>query len=92
MEWLVHDFRYAHREVTRRPGFTILAVLTLAMGIGAATTMYSVIYNVLLNPFSYTDPRLMVNLMIQDAENPERIGGELAIPEFRPFIDESTVF
>jgi putative ABC transport system permease protein len=92
MEWLAHDFRYAYREVTRRPGFTILAVLTLAMGIGAATTMYSVIYNVLLNPFPYTDPRRMVDVIIQDAENPERIGGALAIPEFRAFIDQSRVF
>jgi putative ABC transport system permease protein len=92
MEWLVHDFRYALREVTRRPGFTILAVLTLAMGIGAATTMYSVIYNVLLNPFPYTDPRRMVDVIIQDAENPERIEGALTIPEFRAFMDESRVF
>jgi hypothetical protein len=65
----------------------VLAVLTLAMGIGAATTMYSVIYNVLLNPFPYTDLRRMVDVIIQDAENPERIEGALAIPEFRAFID-----
>jgi len=92
MEWLFHETRYALREVTRRPGFSILALLTLAMGIGAATTMYSVIYNVLLNPFPYTDPRRMVDVIIQDVENPERIEGALAIPEFRAFIDDSRVF
>lgn len=66
MHWLVRDLRFAIRENIRRPGFTGLAVLTLALGIGAVTTMYSVIQNVLLNPFPYTDPRSMVDVLIQD--------------------------
>jgi hypothetical protein len=55
--------------------------------------MYSVIYNVLLNPFPYTDPRRMVDVIIQDAGNADRgIRGALAIPEFRAFVDESEIF
>src|SRR5438045_2582815 len=93
MQSLLHDVRYALREATRRPGFTALAVLTLALGIGAVTTMYSVIYNVLLNPFPYTDPRRMVDVVIQDTDNPQRgIRGGLSVPEFRAFVDDSSVF
>src|ERR1700730_5412352 len=93
MQSIIHDVRYALREINRRPGFTVLAVLTLALGIGAVTTMYSVIHNVLLNPFPYTDPRRMVDVVIQDQDNPQRgIRGGLTIPEFRAFVDESSVF
>ena len=45
MSWLIRDLRYGLRENLRRPGFTALAVLTLALGIGSVTAMYSVIYN-----------------------------------------------
>src|SRR5260370_35790560 len=68
MQWLYRDLRYGIRESARRPGFTILALLTLGLGIGSATVMYSVIYNVLLNPFPYTDPRGMVDVVIQDTQ------------------------
>lgn len=93
MTALTHDIRYAIREAARRPTFTIAALLTLGLGIGAVTTMYSVIYNVLLNPFPYTDPRRMVDVVVQDIDNPDRgIRGALAVPELRAFIDESGVF
>jgi hypothetical protein len=91
MESLLSDLRYAFREITRRPGFTVLAILTLATGIGAATTMYSVIHNVLLNPFPYTDPRRMVDVIAHNLENQRQIG-PLTIPEFRAFVDESNIF
>jgi putative ABC transport system permease protein len=91
MQSLLHDLRYAFRESLRRPGLNLLAVLTLALGIGAVTMMYSVIYNVLLNPFPYTDPRRMVDIIIRNA-NDGSIRGALTIPEFRAFVDESGVF
>lgn len=93
MQWLVRDLRYACRESLRQPGFTILAVLTLALGIGAVTTMYSVIQNVLFNPFPYTNPRRMVDMVIQDTQQTRGgIRGGLTIPEFRSYVDESNVF
>ena len=93
MSWLIRDLRYGLRENLRRPGFTALAVLTLALGIGSVTAMYSVIYNVLLNPFPYTDPRRMVDVIIQDTQRSSGgIRGALTVPEFRAYVDESDVF
>src|SRR3954451_22665561 len=93
MAWILHDLRYALREARRRVGFSILAILTLALGIGAVTMMYSVIHSVLLNPFPYTDPRRMVDVVIRDLDRPETsVRGGLSIAEFRTLVDESRVF
>ena len=55
MAALAADLRYAFRQLRRAPGFAITAVLTLALGIGATTAVYSVAYGVLIDPFPYHD-------------------------------------
>ena len=65
------DFRYGLRSIRNQPAFTTLAVLTLALGIGAATTIFSVIQNVLLDPFPYKDADRVVAIRIHDATDPE---------------------
>ena len=55
MQSLWQDLRYGMRGMRANPGFSALAMLTLALGIGAGTTMFSVIKNVLMSPFPYKD-------------------------------------
>jgi putative ABC transport system permease protein len=62
MQSLIKDFRYALRTLTRRPAFTVVAVITLALGIGANTAIFSVVYGVLLRPLDYPEPEQLVAL------------------------------
>ena len=68
------DLRYGLRSIRNQPAFTALAVLTLALGIGAVTTIFSVIQNVLLDPFPYKDADRVVAIRIHDATNPQPFG------------------
>jgi len=62
MTTLVQDFRLALRKLGRRPGFAALAVLTLALGIGANTAIFSVVHAVLLAPLPYPDADRLVQV------------------------------
>jgi predicted permease len=69
------DLRYAARELRRRPGFAVTAVLSLALGISATSAVFSVVYGVLLNPFPYVDSERMMQLALRDTTGRFRYPG-----------------
>ncbi len=77
-EWLTavgQDLRFALRQARQRPGFTAAAVLTLAVGIGATTAIFSVAYAVVLEPFPFTDPDRVLVVQTTRREGPSETSG-----------------
>ena len=90
---LSRDFRYAIRMLRKSPGFAAVAILTLALGIGASTSIFSVIENVLLEPFPYRDARRFMTVEIRDAAKAQASGrAEYSGPEFLEYARRNHVF
>ncbi len=93
MGTLIQDLRFGLRMMVKNPGFTVVAVITLALGIGAATTIFSVIYNVLLDPFPYKDAERFVFIQIHDVNESGPYGRVFfSVPEFLDFQEQNHVF
>jgi predicted permease len=75
MQSLMSDLRYTARELRKRPGFTLTAVLSLALGIGATSAVFSVIYAVLIDPFPYPGSDRIMEVRLVDKAGHDRFTG-----------------
>jgi len=93
METLGQDIRYAFRNLRKTPGFATVAIITLALGIGASTAIFSVIDNIMMEPFPYPDAQRFMSVQIQDTERNEP-GGRAGFsgPEFLDYVEQNHAF
>jgi predicted permease len=89
MRRLTQDLRYAVRMLAKSPMFTAIAVLTLALGIGGNTAIFSVVNAVLLKPLPYSNPNQLAILSEKSPEFPEM---SVAYPNFEEWRDQSQTF
>jgi len=89
IETLMQDLRYGARMMLKQPGFTTIAVLTLALGIGANTVVFSVINAVFFRPRPVAEPERLVELYSGDARNPYE---NSAYQDFLSFRDQGEIF
>ncbi len=72
MRTAFQDCLFALRQLRKSPGFALTAILSLALGIGATTAVFSVVYGVLMNPYPYKDSERMVHLVLRDKAGNKR--------------------
>ncbi|MGB8541013.1 MAG: ABC transporter permease [Candidatus Acidiferrales bacterium] len=89
LDSLIQDLRYGARMLRRNPAFTAIAVLTLALGIGANTAIFSVVHGVLLSPLPYNQPDRLVMIM---ESNPRYAHVWVSYPNFRDWQRQAQSF
>jgi putative ABC transport system permease protein len=91
MDGVANDLRYASRTLRGSPSFTAIAIMTLALGIGANTAMFSVVNAVILRPLPYQDPARLAMLWTNDLKRDIREEGT-SYPTFLDWRSQSRAF
>jgi len=89
MTALIQELRHTLRMMGRQPGFTAVAVLTLAIGIGVTTAVFTVVNGVLLEPLPYSDPDRLVQLLYGSARG---VSPWLSPLNYRDYVAQTSVF
>src|SRR5688500_6626702 len=89
METLLKDIRYSVRSLLSRPGFTAIAVITLAVGIGANTAVFSIVNALLFRPRAVAEPERLVELYTGQPNNPYHAS---TYPDFLIFREQTEIF
>jgi putative ABC transport system permease protein len=89
VESIRRDIRFAVRSLLKAPGFTVVAILVMAVGIGANTAVFSVINTVLLKPLTYPDPQSLVHLMMTGDQGSAPFAN---VPKFNIWRQQTGIF
>src|SRR6185369_13509206 len=96
MSTFVQDLKFGARLLAKTPGFTAVAALSLALGIGANTTIFTLVNAVLLNPLPVEDPSQLVSVYVVDSRNQDALGGggflQLSPANFQDIRQKNEVF
>src|SRR5690349_21613044 len=87
---MLQDIRYALRALRKNPGFTAVAVVTLACGIGANTAIFTLVNALLLRPLPVQSPSELLTVYTADPKNPGDLG--VSYPNYEEYRDKNSVF
>ena len=92
VEMIIQDIKHAIRSLRRKPSFTAVVVLTLAIGIGGTTAIFGAVNAVLLRPLPYRDPDQLVRVYKSPLKEPNLIGGTVSPPDFTDWRRDNSSF
>jgi putative ABC transport system permease protein len=92
LDMIWQDVKYAIRTLKAKPGFTIVTLLTLAIGIGGNAAIFSAVNAVLLRPLPYRDADQLVRVYKTNVKQPDRVGGTVSPPDYVDWRRDNTVF